>query len=145
MKSVGSCYLFFNISSHRHTVGKGTCELFQVGFGYITSPSPRRLRCIKVIVFYRRRGYRRRMQLLLVGGMHCSVLMLMLMLLKLDDRLILYLYIFISIFYVNFILFYFIIIRRCPRLSFGMHSLGENNGNPNTRHSIYYLECVHPI
>ena len=85
------------------------------------------------------------MQLLLVGGMHCSVLMLMLMLLKLDDRLILYLYIFISIFYVNFILFYFIIIRRCPRLSFGMHSLGENNGNPNTRHSIYYLECVHPI
>ena len=80
MKSVGSCYLFFNISSHRHTVGKGTCELFQVGFGYITSPSPRRLRCFHVvIVFYRRRGYRRRMQLLLVGGMHCSVLMLMLL------------------------------------------------------------------
>ena len=80
MKSVGSCYLFFNISSHRHTVGKGTCELFQVGFGYITSPSPRRLRCFHVvIVFYRRRGYRRRMQLLLVGGMHCSMLMLMLL------------------------------------------------------------------
>jgi len=105
MKSVGSCYLFFYISSHRHTIGKGTCELFQVGFCYITSPSPRRLRCIKVIVFYRRRGYRRRMQLLLVllvGGMHCSVLMLML--LELDDRILLYLYIFMSIFYVNFIL-----------------------------------------
>jgi hypothetical protein len=94
-----------DLTDHRHTIGKGTRQLFQVFFGYITSPSPRRLRCIKVIVFYRRRGYRRRMQLLLVllvGGMHCSVLMLML--LELDDRILLYLYIFMSIFYVNFIL-----------------------------------------
>ena len=137
MKSVGSCYLFYmhDLTYHRHTVGKRTRELFQVFIGYITSSSSRCLRCIHVvIVFYRRRGYRRRMQLL-VGGMHCN------MLLELGDRILLYLYIFLC----QFFLCQFTIIRRFPRLFCGMHSSGENNGNPNTGHSIYFLECVRPV
>ena len=140
VKSVGSCYLF-NMSSHRHTVGKRTRELFQVCIGYITSSSSRCLRCIEVVVFYRR-GDRRRMQLLLVMGdisitMHCNMRLLEL------DCMILYLY--ISIYFIYQFFVFVIIIRRFPRLSFGMHSLGENNGNPNTDHSIYSLECVHPV